>query len=306
MAIKLNTVFDPADEIIRRRLLLDEKEGEGEGGGGEGEGEGGGEDEGGSDASWRAGLEGDHLKVAERFNSLPDMAQAVIDFRKSQSTAIQIPGEDADDEAKDAFYKKLGRPDSPDAYEFPDPPEGTELSDEDKALRSKAAQVFFERGYTADQARAAIELFSEITSEGLNSIVEADKTFAEETEAELKRKWGADYEENQEFANRAANTLLGDRLEEARHMQTASGRYILDHPVFVEMFARLGRNMQEGTNLGGPISQSARDSLQEKIDKLQEDIDTARARGDRDRAQRLYTEQQGLYEQLTGEAGRAA
>ena len=86
---------------------------------------------------WRASIEDDSLrKVADRFDSVVSLTQAVSDLRKRESNSIRIPGKDASDEDTAAYLKALGVPETVEGYEF-SVPEGHELTDADNYILYK-------------------------------------------------------------------------------------------------------------------------------------------------------------------------
>ena len=261
---------------------------------------------------WRASIEDDSLrKVADRFDSVVSLTQAVSDLRKRESNSIRIPGKDASDEDTAAYLKALGVPETVEGYEF-SVPEGHELTDADKAFQTWAGETFHGHNISTEQAKGITEAWNQYAAAAQQAEIDADKVYAEKTEAALKAEWpGEEYARNKQFANRAATEVFGDSLEDVRNIETKDGRFILDHPDFVKMLAKVGREMNEGT-LGGVLSDGDRDGVQDQIDELQTKIDKAQREGDRSLANKVYQDQQRLYEKIYGTApavgheGRAA
>ncbi|MBN2140382.1 MAG: hypothetical protein JW718_05185 [Desulfovibrionaceae bacterium] len=72
---------------------------------------------------------------------------------------VEVPGEDAGAEQREAFFAAIGRPESAEGYEFPDLdelPEGFELNEE---LRGMFRDKAFELGLTPGQVRGLYEWF---------------------------------------------------------------------------------------------------------------------------------------------------
>jgi hypothetical protein len=264
------------------------------------------------DDDWRAVIKDDKLRdLAGKYTTLDALTQANMDFRTQLSTSIRLPKEDSTDEQVADFRKKMGIPETIEGYEF-SVPEGHELTEEDTAFHTAAAELFHENNISAEQARGINEWWNEYASAVQEAQNEGDKEFAAETEAALKAEWpGEEYTRNKAFADHAATKVFGDQLDEVRNIETKDGRFILDHPSFVKMLAQYGREMQEGS-LGNIMTESQRGDLQGEIDALEKKIEQATNSGDRSTANNLYQQQQELYRKsygagpIVGSDGRAA
>lgn len=252
-------------------------------------------------------------KLAEDSTDPEHLAKRALDMRKKLANAIVKPGKDAPEEEVAAYRKALGVPDSPDKYEWPDLPEGQEVTDEVKASREAWAQRFHELNVPADTAKQLAEQINEDIAKAQQAQVEADKQFAEQQAEALRSEWGADYDKNKTFANRAASTLAeraGVNLEDLRHIETKDGRFLMDRADMLKLFATVGREMGEGS-LGGVATESERDAVETEIRQLREKQDEAQKRGDSKEANRLYQKEQEAIARLgnkpvVGAQGRAA
>ena len=260
---------------------------------------------------WRASIEDTDLrKVADRFPSPTAMTEAMVDLRKRDSQT-RVPGKDASEKDVTAYHKASGVPEKAEAYEFA-VPEGHEITDSDKAFQTAAAETFHGLNITADQAKGLNTWWNDMTAAAQQAQIDADKTYADETEEALKKEWpGKEFKLNKTFADRAASRVFGDELDDVRNIETKDGRFILDHPAFVRMLAQYGREMEEG-RLGSVMTDGDRDNVQDKIDDLRERIDKAMAENDSEKANRLYQEQLALDATIVGtgpvvgEEGRTA
>lgn len=327
------TKFDPAEDVIRKFGLFEGEEDEGardssggSGGGGDGDGSGdvGGDagsaasgvggasgDNGsgsgsdrGSDAdgalNWRDSIEDPGLrKLADRFAAPVDAIRAVADLRKRESNSIRLPSENASDEELATYRKSIGVPDDPSGYAFV-MPEGQELTDVDKAFHQEASEVFHGMNLTAHQAAELNKWWNERGARVAQAMKDEDKDFADRTDAQLKKEWpGDEYAANREFANRAAPRLFGDNFEDVRNMRTESGHVVLDHPAFVQVFARLGREMHEG-NLGAAVGEAEIQTLNDQIADAREKAQAAHAKGNRSEANRWSAKELELIERRDG------
>lgn len=282
-------------------------EGAAEGDGGAAEG-----GEGGSDADWRTAITDDRLRDhAVRFASLNDLVKGNLDLRaerdRLKNTALVVPGEDADEETVKAFREKLGVPDSPDGYEFPEP-EG-ELSEFEQQSRQQWAQRFHEMGVPKDTAARIVESWREDMGKAAEAVAQADQKFANETEAMLKREWGAEFDRNKGIAATAGKELFGEDWDAMKEAQTKEGRLLLDHPAMLKMLARVGREMQEGSLA---MDESTRSTIEDQATEARQKRNEAMGRGDRDAARRWDEKERELLGKLHGSGpivgaqGRAA
>lgn len=291
----------------RKYLLFAEGDEGAEGGSGGEEGAEGAGDEGGAKPNgetddWRSAIEDESLRrVAERFTSPVDAVKAVADLRKRESNSVRLPGKNASEEDIASYRKAIGVPESPDKYKF-SMPEGHEPTEADAAFQKSVAETFHTLGVPAETAQGLVDWFNEYSTAVHQAQVDADKQFAEESEAQLKKEWpGAEFDRNKTFANQAALRLFGDELEDVRNIETKDGRFVLDHPAFVRILAQYGREMEEGT-LGGAMSEAQIETLDGEIDDLQSKIEEAQRKGDPEKANSLYIKQQELYRKKVGSA----
>jgi len=228
-------------------------------GGDEGGDEGGddyGDDEGGEDdvgestgsaidmKAIRESIKDEKLRAqAERFNSVEDILRGNLESRQKLSRAIVKPGKDADEVEIASFRKALGVPETIEGYEFPasedDPPEA-------RQAREDWGKLFHEHNVPKEAFDAILTKYVEAHAQMAEQIEESDRQFAEKATEELKQEWGRDYEQNILFARKGAEHGFGDEFEDAQQLETAEGQFLLDHPMMLRYFSRIGREMSEG------------------------------------------------------------
>lgn len=263
---------------------------------------------------WRADLPDDLKEHATRFTTKADLVRANLDARRQLSRAIVQPGKDAKPEEVAAYRKSLGIPDAPEGYKFPDLPAGQVLSDEVKAERTAWAKEFHEAGLSSTQAERLIAKMSGVVAAQQTAMVEADKRNANEQTEALRKDWGADFDRNKEFANRAFKDMAeraGVSSDDLRKLETKDGRFLFDDARMLKVFALLGREMGEG-NLGPVVNEDQRSQMTSQLSTIRSAIETARSKRDDKEANRLYQEEQKLIARMSGNrpivgsAGRAA
>ena len=249
---------------------------------------------------WRSSIQDEKLRDhAGRFTSVLDLVGKHYELRQQLSTAIKPLGKDPTDEQMATFRKSSGIPETVDGYEFT-VPEGHEVTDADKAFQASAAEVFHKFDIPVTAAKGLGEWWNGVTASALQAQIDGDKVYADETAAALKAEWpGEEFGRNKQFADDAIAKVFGDKVDEVRAIETKDGRFILDHPDFIKMFAQYGREMEEG-RLGNIMTDSDLNDNDAQIDALDKKIDEATASGDRELANKLYQEQQEKYRKAYG------
>ena len=161
---------------------------------------------------------------------------------------VQIPGDDASAEARQAFWNRLGRPDTAQEYklEKPDGVQGYDLGSADW-FRETAHEL----NLPAETARELHDRFVEHAMEQSQTTMEGQDRGQAQTEAVLQRDWGHAYDERMEQARRTIAQFGGQRLKEAMDRYGAG-----DDPVIVRAFAEIGRRLY-----GGGMSAEAGDGV---------------------------------------------
>lgn len=270
---------------------------------------------------WRAPLSDAKLREhAERFPSLDDLVRGNLDQRQKLSGAIVKPGKDAKPEDIAAFRKALDVPEAPDGYQFVRPEhidEETFKSEGTQALVKSFAD-FLHKETTVSKTDAAklFDWYGRFEALTLKSQKEADDRFAQESLTALQKKWpGEEFTKNREHANRALAALsqqAGIDVDALRNIETKAGRFMLDDPNFVQIFAAIGREMGEDSTFGRVMTDGDRQTAEARAKEIHGKIDEAMARNDHDLANKLDQELQDLHRKMggakpiVGAMGRAA
>ena len=251
---------------------------------------------------WRSDLPDDLKETANRFTSKADAVRAIADLRKRESQ-VRVPGRDATPEQIAAYQKAVGVPDKPELYEFPDLPEGLELTDQVKESRTQWGKRFHTLGVSKETAKELSKLVNEDVVRELTAQKEADKAFATKQEEALRNEWkGDEYERNKTLANRAFSDLAnrtGLKLDDLTRIETKDGRFLMDRAEIVKMFAVIGREMSEGS-LGPTLTESEKDTVDEQIRNIRTQTAEAQSAGDSKRANALYQQEQALIARREG------
>lgn len=260
---------------LKEKLMEEAAEG-GEGGAGGGEltggegGAGGGAPTGG--ASWLDSMP-DDLKglVANKGWEKPDdVVKGYQNLEKmvrgNPDSLLRIPDTDADPKDWDGFYNKLGRPESPDGYEFPELTAGAPI----EGFDDWAKNAFHKNGIGKEQASNLLKDYNEFLTQAQQKSDEAYNLQQEEDEKALRADWGAAFDKEQKVAGKGAQALgldadAVDALE-----------IVLGYGKAMRMLNEIGHKIGEDTFEGGKSGsqdgvmtpQQANDQIQSlKMDK---------------------------------------
>ena len=246
--------FDP-DIPFRMDLQLFAGEGEGEGEGGEGkegQGEGG---EGKDKDAWKAQLkEGLRDNEAfDQFSSVTDLGKSYLELQekaKGAEGAVKIPGEKSTDQEKAEFFKKIGRPDSPDEYELKDPelPEGLEINKEFKKGYQNTVHML---NLTKDQAEKLYDWYHIILLDTLDELTKLSEEELKTAEEGIRKEYGKNYNANVKLAHEAILQFGGDDLFDLFEKVKVGGRKLGSLPGMVRTFVNIGKKMGEHTFVKG-------------------------------------------------------
>ena len=124
---------------------------------------------------------------------------------------VVLPKDGASEEERNAFYKKIGRPDAADGYVIT-APEGKEL---DEALVAKFRDTAFKAGLPATAAAPLVEMFNAHVEEVQEQEAALKAAAAKDGVTAIKKEWGASAPQNMAAANRAMTMLelTGDDVD---------------------------------------------------------------------------------------------
>lgn len=263
---------------------------------------------------WREQItEADLRKIAEESPDINHLTRRVVEMRQKLSNAVIKPGKDADEKAITSYRKAMGIPEKPDGYEFPDLPED-QLTDEVKESRKYWAETYHRLGIPKEAAESLIAAKEAEEIKRAEDLIKADQAHVKAAEDVLRARYGNDYEKNKTLANRAFKQYAeaaGVNPGDLAKLETKDGRFMMDHPLLMQLFATIGREMAEGT-LGPTLTESEKDTLDDEIRGLREKQEEAKSKGDSKLANRLYQQEQALIAKrhgnkpVVGVQGRAA
>lgn len=178
----------------------------------------------------------DFLKTFSKFKKVGDLAKSYSELEKKNGKSIAIPGDDASEEEKAAFYEKLGRLKNADEYKVPD-----EKLEYFKALA-------YENNLSQQQLDNIMKAVAQNGLKMLENNAEMQKRQAAATDAQLRKEYGSAYPEKIELLQRGIRDYGGNELG-AKLQQSG----LLYDPQIVKMFIALGEQNAEA----GSVSKGA-------------------------------------------------
>ena len=172
------------------------------------------------------------------------------------------------DEDLDNIYNRLGRPESVDGYEIA--VDGNVVTED---VAKSYADIAHKLRLTPDQASGIMDYYRSMASQASEVTAEAETQQRSQTEMELRKEWGDDFDARIEDAGKIAQQFGGGELLE---MQLADGTKVGNHPDFIKAFAKMAEFRQsvtsEDTVSDAPSSSMVtRQSAQQEIDAIMND-----------------------------------
>lgn len=242
---------------------------------------------------WRASIDDPRARTAAgKFADPGALAKSYHELEKKLGGAVTPPRPEADPAEWEAFYSRLGRPDSPEGYKLapPEAPDGVALNEE---LTGIAGELFHRHGLSAAQAQGLFRDYVELELERYAEAGQADAAQAKETEALLRRRWSSAYEANTALANRAFKRYFGEAAETARQLKLADGTLLGNHPSVVEAFANIGRETAEDAFRTGTMRDRGHDTLNKRLTELRRKPDYEMTEADMAEKRHIYVELYG-------------
>lgn len=170
----------------------------------------------------------DFLKTFSKFKKVGDLAKSYSELEKKTGNSIAIPGENASEEEKAAFYEKLGRLKSADEYKVPD-----------EALNFYK-KLAYENNLSQGQLDSIIKAVADNGMKMIADNAESQKKQAMATDAALHAEYGDTYSEKMELLQRGIRDYGGNEL--GAKLQATGLLY--DHQI-IKMFIALGEQNAE-------------------------------------------------------------
>lgn len=207
---------------------------------------------------WRSNIPED-IRGHKSLDHIPDVGALAKSYVHAQAMIgadkIVMPGKTSTQEDWDEFYNRIGRPQSSEEYNLPEPQE----FEADPDMTNWYRQAAHEIGLTENQAAKLYEAYNNFAANQGQSSEMDYQVQLEQTQQELMREFGDAYEDriNQGFG---VVSNFGD--PELLEVQMADGTLLGDNPEFIRLMGRVGDYIQkqvgedslEGVRTAGGIS----------------------------------------------------
>ena len=168
-----------------------------------------------------------HGEDLKQFENINPVLEDYFKLKETIGKAIVKPSDDASEEEIKAYREQMGIPEKPEEYEV-----GGAI---DENFDTWFKDVAFKSGMTKEQAKAVYDGWAELTKQAQ----EANEAKIKETERELRKELGSDYDNA--LANAGRIVDLGGEEIKAWLDETGAG----NDARFVKLFAKLGAMISE-------------------------------------------------------------
>jgi hypothetical protein len=193
----------------------------------------------------------------QKFKDEAGLAKSYVELERFLgSEKVPIPKKDASPEDMDAFYNKLGRPESPDKYVFDDLLKNFGEVVDPTAI-DKFKPLLHKAGLTQKMAEGVVGGYLEVEAEMLKEARASLEAELEQGRQSLLKDWGNAYNDKLKVASSA---LDATGIEGVWEWAQKTG--IKDDPMFVRVMAHFGQGLGEdrlhqGANSGILTPESA-------------------------------------------------
>jgi len=262
---------------------------------------------------WRDHVVPDDFKGRPCYDAIGNDIQSVMKHIGNQDIAISkqgkgvfVPGPEASQTEKDMFYKAIGRPDTPEGYEFTVPDDVKEYYETDEVMLTQAKAAFHEVGLTKQQFTAVMAMDAMRLKASEEAMKADPMSFYEqimplvqplivkECEDALDAKWGDAKVSRLHYANMA----ITECYPEGEERDAVLAKYGSD-PVFADAMATMylkSHTESNGvdTSLGnGATSQN----LDQRIATISKELTQELKLSNRTRYEALLAEKGSLFKQ---------
>jgi hypothetical protein len=200
-----------------------------------------------AEKTWRDALPDNlkGIKTLEKFKDVSGLAKSYVETEKYFEGAIRIPGENASKEEVDAYYAKLGRPESIDGYEL-DPPELPDGMQIDEQFQNAFLTKAHASGLNTTQVKELYDWYNGITKDvHVQNTVQKENSI-QKAEIELRSEWGRQYDEKLSGVQRLVDQYASEADKE--YLNQGAG----NDPHLARMLDRIAKDFGEAKHLGDP------------------------------------------------------
>jgi len=185
------------------------------------------------------------VKTLEKFKDVSGLAKSYVETEKYFEGSVRIPGDDASEEDWNKFYSKLGRPETPEDYQYEkaELPEGMQY---DTEFEKEFLQFAHQKGLNNNQVT---EFYNWWNSKTKDVYVQNDvekQNNIQKAEIELRADWGRQYDEKLAGVQRLVDKYATE--EDKAFFDQGLG----NDPRIAKFMDRIAKDFGEGKHLGDP------------------------------------------------------
>ena len=184
-----------------------------------------------------------------KFGGTNDLAKAYVDLEAKfgSQNRIELPTQDSTDEDRAAFWNKLGRPETADAYTDPPIPEDFAVKERPEEQLQDFHKLAHEQGLSDRQAAGLVEWWTKTTNQMHLDTLEGMRTASIETEALLKKEWADAYEQRVRMAKDSIATFdtCTKVSPDGEYRQALIEAGLTNDPRVIRYHAASGRSLAE-------------------------------------------------------------
>ena len=175
-----------------------------------------------------------------KFTELESLAKSYINAtRMIGQDKVAVPNNNSTEDQWNEVYDKLGRPESADKYKL-------EVKSDTVPLDEGAIKSFAENahklGLNNKQAQGILEFYKNSMEGSLHQNQIDMETAQAQSEQELRKEWGGNYEANIKKAGAVAKANMDATILD---MQLKDGTRLGDHPAIIKGFANIANLLSE-------------------------------------------------------------
>ena len=179
-------------------------------------------------------------KSLQNFSKMDDFVKSYLHSQKMVGLdKIPVPNKHATDEDWKEVYKRLGSPETADAYTYSLPEDHAVPEDTLKSFSEEAVKL----GLLPNQADGIMKYYNEVINQGVNDQTIKAEEARKVSEQELRKEFGSTFDNRITGAKNLATATLG--ADFLNTTMLADGSKLGDNPQIVKAFANLSEKLSE-------------------------------------------------------------